>query len=129
MKKEKHKKFKVNQDAVLIGPDGKMLIMKQPKGWQLPGGHLEGDNTTAEGLMREFFEETGMKNVKIERILALGLSESKKTYRATFLCSTDIQEVKLSDEHTEYKWVDMKEALNYDFQHKSTYKILESLIN
>lgn len=128
MKESKHKKFKVNQDAVLIGPSGKILILKQPKDWQLPGGRLENDPTIEVGLMREFFEETGIKDIEIERILAIGLSESKKTYRATFLCHADTEIVELSHEHTDYKWVEVKEALNYNFQHKGIYEILKSLI-
>lgn len=128
-KKEIHKHFKVNQDAVLIGPSGHMLILKQPEGWQLPGGHMEDDDTTREGLMREFFEETGMKekDIEIKKILATDLSVSKKTYRVTFLCYTKTEDVRLSHEHIEYKWVDIKDAINYNFKHKGTVKIISDM--
>ena len=112
-----HKLFKVNQDAVIKNNNGEFLILKQNDVWKLPGGRLEDDETAKEGLLRGIKEETAIIDCKIDKIINIVLSGSKSTYLVTFLCSTEEIEVILSDEHTEYAWVDVKDLDRYNFQH------------
>lgn len=65
--------FQVRVTGVLI-EDGKMLLVQQrlseKRNWSLPGGRLERGETIAQGLMREFREETGL-DVTLDRLLYL----------------------------------------------------------
>ena len=65
-------------DCVIFGFDGKalqVLLIKRGgepyKGsWAFPGGFLNMDETTDEGVVRELEEETGVKNVFVEQLQA-----------------------------------------------------------
>ena len=52
---------------VLVGRDGKVLMVRQPPAWggrwELPGGGLEVGETLLEGAARECHEETGYRFV------------------------------------------------------------------
>lgn len=45
-----------------MGKGGRVLFVHHPqRGWEIPGGHLEGDESPEDALLRELFEETGLK--------------------------------------------------------------------
>ena len=108
--------------------DGKVLILKQDESWKLPGGRLEDNETPQEGLSREIYEETGIKQYNIEKILNPVLSESKNTYRVTFLCNTTEDSIILSDEHTEYAWVKLVDLDNYNIAFEETKRTIQNSI-
>ncbi len=63
--------FQIRLTGVLI-EDGKILLVKQKvsleRSWSLPGGRLEQGETIEQGIVRELYEETGLK-VKVEKLL------------------------------------------------------------
>lgn len=73
----------------------------------LPGGRWEIDDQPESGLQREILEETGLK-VKIScpcHVARWG-SEKPPKYGVFFLCKlVGKQEVKISPEHAEYRWI------------------------
>jgi 8-oxo-dGTP pyrophosphatase MutT (NUDIX family) len=66
--------------AVLVDRAGRVLVERvqvhtdpgQGSWWELPGGGLEGDETTAEAARREIAEETGYVDVEVGPPLATG---------------------------------------------------------
>ena len=103
----------------------KILIMKRKDAdvfsgyWDVPGGKLESEDTLFEAIEREIKEESGLELKKI----LLMMSTSKFTgsmgdhpiiFRNIYLCLAE-GEVKLSNEHSEYLWVESEDLKNYKF--------------
>jgi 8-oxo-dGTP diphosphatase len=89
---------------------GKFLVMHKTGVkedlWELPGGRMEFGETAEETLLRELIEETGLIVTPI-RVLDTWNFVGVE-YQITgiiYLCKLDNDEVKLSDEHDKYEWV------------------------
>jgi len=113
--------------AVLYKEDKVLLLkrsdyMKKHAGeWDLPGGHLiEGEDIT-DGLIREVWEETGLR---IRNPVRLHSNGNDTYYKASMPDS----EVELSDEHTEHKMYTLDEIESLDFPSKYR-KAVEETIN
>ena len=110
--------FYVPQKA-LIEKDGKFLIIKRssddrvfPGHWDLPGGKLEHDESPEKGLKREVKEETNLEINVFDPVFSYLETEFAQAYLTVFECEITSGEIKLSDEHSEYKWATQKEILN-----------------
>jgi len=109
--------FIIPQKAV-ITKGGKILMVRRapdspihPNLWDLPGGILENKEKPEEGLKREVKEETNLK-VKVVKPL-FSCSESSNGNEVFFLlyeCRILSGKIKLSNEHTEWKWSGKREA-------------------
>ena len=93
----------------------KFLLLKRsdnakiyPGIWQMITGTIESHEHTKDTVIRELAEETGLKPAKIfsiPRINTFYLAISDKICMSpVFLTIVDSDIVKISDEHTEYKW-------------------------
>ncbi len=104
--------------AVVYNAD-QFLILKYGLGhWGLVKGHKEQGETDGETILRELKEETGITNAKIIK----GFNERFnyqykfkgnsffKTVRC-FLIKTNMKEIKLSYEHTDYIWLPYDKAI------------------
>ena len=116
---QEHEKFSVSQKAILIR-DGKCLIAevdKKPGVWDLPGGRINiGENKEC-GLRREIKEELGIDNFEIISTIhydAWHTSLGWPICGIANLISSD-EEIILSDEHTDSKWISEEEIDNYNF--------------
>ena len=79
--------------AAVIDEDGNILLMRRSDNglWNMPGGMLEVGETPAEGVVRETYEETG---VRCKPIALSGIYDSRiwdvgrtqHIYKFTFLC-------------------------------------------
>ncbi len=90
--------------AVIIDNKGRVLFlrrsdyMKKFAGeWDLPGGHLKDNESLFEGLEREVEEETGL-SVSEPKLISI---DNNLHF---FYCNYDSQPVKISHEHTEYRF-------------------------
>lgn len=107
-----------------IFKDGKFLIVKRAENdtffagfWEIPGGKVEYGEEPDTGALRELEEEVGLKVKLISPISVINYGELVRDIQyiqINYLCElADHQEVKLSGEHSDYKWVTFSELENY----------------
>lgn len=144
-------KFYVGTKALILNDENKILILKAnpkelkgncPAHWDLPGGRIKIRETPEESLRKEVKEELGIegKEIKIVRLFDASISnlkipvgdESFGLVLFTYFCKFKRKNVKfnLSFEHTEYKWVSIKEArklLSFKF-HRNFIENLDNLL-
>ena len=93
-----------------------LLLQRKNGSWDLPKGHVERGETLEETAMREIFEETGLRP-KI--VSGFSISTSYKFKREGklidkkvifFLAESSTAKVKVSEEHSGYKWVSPDKA-------------------
>ena len=108
--------------VILTDPDGKILIIKRstesktnPGRWELPGGKVGQNESIDQALLREVYEETGLK---ITPDHVVGVSEQNlHIIRAVhIIMSSRIVEgeLTLSPEHEGYAWVFLENLSNYE---------------
>ena len=114
--------FYVGQKA-FIEKDGRVLVLMDPNlGLDFPGGKIqEGETDFTESLKREVREETKLEIEKGDAFFtwfnvfgAKHRNAGKKVYLVGFKCKYVSGEVTLSDEHSEYKWVDQSDYKKLD---------------
>lgn len=114
--------FKVAFKAI-IRKDNKILVIKRSakeevfeKLWDIPGGRMNFGEMPKDALIREIHEETGLE-VNILNpftVWSFMASEDLQVIGITMLADYVSGEVKLSEEHTEYKWIAPKEFEKLD---------------
>ena len=105
--------------AVIYDEDKKVLILKRagnmkkhPNEWDLPGGHaIEGEDLE-DAVTREVWEETGLMIKEPSKLY----SQGRNTYYKASLPSKN--DVRLSDEHTNYKMISIEQAKDYELPEK-----------
>ncbi len=82
--------------------------------WELPGGRMEFGETAEETLKREIMEETGLIVRPIKLLDTWNLiKEDYQIAGIIYLCTLEDGQVRLSDEHDEFKWIKAdKESLD-----------------
>ncbi|OGZ19023.1 MAG: hypothetical protein A2175_01705 [Candidatus Nealsonbacteria bacterium RBG_13_42_11] len=98
--------------------------------WDFPKGHIEKGEKELDTVKREVEEETGLKDIDfIERFketikyfFRWGGKNILK-FVTFYLAETDKKEVRISEEHTEFKWLPYEEAIER-LSHKNAKEIL-----
>jgi len=81
--------------------------------WDLPGGKLEKDETLEQCIKRETQEETSFIVEPIEKIGDHTCNENNRSLHFNFFSVNVLSsDLKLSDDHTDYKWVYKEELGN-----------------
>jgi len=98
--------------------------------WDYPKGHVEKDETEEQTFRRELEEETGITEIKLisgykEKIEYSFTHKGKFIQKEVifYLAETEDEKVKLSDEHTGFKWLKYEDALD-----KVTFKNAKHLL-
>lgn len=105
------------------------------KYWDFPKGHIEPNEKESDTLFREIKEETGLTNIN----LILGFKENLAYFFKKdnlminkevvyYLLKTDENEIKISFEHSNFKWSEYKEAIKL-VSYKSSKDILRKAEN
>lgn len=118
-------RFMVAVGAIIeLESTGTILIVQRasdqdwrPNEWEIDYGRIDQFEDPEDGLRREIFEEVGIKDLKIEKIIRIWhiYRGSKKAENdlvgITYFCRTQEKNVHLSNEHLAYQWVTPEKAL------------------
>ena len=112
--------------TAIVKNKNKFLILKRsssmeihPNKWSFPGGKLEKGEDIYDCLSRELKEETGLEiQPELQYISDYTYERPNKdwTLGFCFLVTSESNQVKLSSEFTDYKWITKSEFKNYDFR-------------
>ncbi|HEY9399139.1 MAG TPA: NUDIX domain-containing protein [Nitrososphaeraceae archaeon] len=101
--------------------DFSVLLLHYRSGhWDFPKGNIETNETEMQAATRELREETGIAKFRLIpnfRYLLSYKYNRKSTVISKqvtlFLASTKVKKVKISHEHTGYKWTDVSTSTNH----------------
>ncbi len=121
----KERKFQVGVKALIRNNKGEILLLKANEKnfqfagkayWDLPGGRIK-ELGIQDTLKEEIKEETGVRSFKIPGIFDAIISNIKNFtdedvswMLLVYNCKIGKGKIRLSDEHSEYKWTTIKEA-------------------
>lgn len=117
-----NKPISLSVKAIVRDDQSRWLLLKRSKSsksnagrWDLPGGKMDACERVDQAIIREICEETGL-DVAIIRVVGASESESPERRIAylIFECAIESGEVRLSDEHEEYAWVECKDLPSMD---------------
>ncbi len=126
------------QKAIVQHPsENKFLIIKRsatefirPNTWDIPGGSVHYGELHKDALIREVKEESGLSIKSIKDINVVTSYDSTKPVYCIIVgsvCTATSNNVTLSSEHGEYKWVTVQEFLdkipNYTFVENRPFNI------
>ena len=110
------REFRVGVRSLIIY-NRKLLLLKRSKSdkeyWEFPGGHLDFGEDLHTVLRREIKEETGLDDIRIEKLLYAITFVGSETqhFGLMYLSYANSDKVILSDEHTDFIWA-TKEEIN-----------------
>jgi 8-oxo-dGTP diphosphatase len=108
----------VSQKAVIFNKTGKFLVLlrgstapSNPLKWDLPGGDVDFGEDPQESILREIEEEAGLKvnDLEILDVEAHINSRGEHWFTVAYRAVAVNDDVKISWEHNEYRWVDSRE--------------------
>jgi len=115
--------LQVGVKIILENKEGKFLMLlrsaiKYPEAgakWEIGGGRINPGTPLLENLKREIKEETGLEIIGEPKLITAQdiLRPHKHIVRLTYSGFAD-GIVKLSDEHTEYKWLSWEELVKLE---------------
>ena len=106
--------------AVVINEKNELLVIKEKistVGFKLPGGHIDNGEMISDALVREVYEETGVK-VQFESVVSLGHFYPHQFHKSNLyvLCLAKALTLEINifdtDEIIDAKWIDVNEYLS-----------------
>ncbi|MBU1082986.1 NUDIX domain-containing protein [Patescibacteria group bacterium] len=103
--------YRLSSHAVITDKDGRVLLLYatyKNGSWGLPGGGVDPGETVEQTLHRECLEELGSK-IKILYLSGIYYHKKYNSHVFVFRCELKSNKIKLSEEHSDYKYVDVLE--------------------
>jgi 8-oxo-dGTP diphosphatase len=116
--------IKIRLVKALVRHNDKYLLLKKSRDkyfpehvgkWECSGGLVENEETSRQAILREVKRETGLE-IKVVKKLPT-LRQTDKDYDSkcdVYLIEAKSDNVKICDEHTDYKWLNAEEVRNVD---------------
>jgi bis(5'-nucleosidyl)-tetraphosphatase len=102
------------------GQSSEFLLLRNRRGfWGFPQGHKEKGESEIQTLIREVREETGIRELDIHSYIGKinysyfrgdGMKSEKEV--TFYFATTPTREVKISEEHADFRWVTLADAIN-----------------
>ena len=113
--------MKLIQKVVIKNDDKFLILLKSPNSrnfpnvWEFPGGKSENGEDLIESLKREVLEETGLRIEVGDLIKTINFKfkEEDRVYKI-FSGKVISGEIKLSKEHTEFRWANREELMKLE---------------
>ncbi len=102
-------KFRASVAAMIFDEQGRILLFKHTYRkfeWGIPAGGLEYNEQPDRAIVREFFEETGMR-IEVEKLLLAESSKEDHNISLIFLCKIVSGTFAESSEISEMKYFDV----------------------
>jgi 8-oxo-dGTP diphosphatase len=116
--------IKIRLTKALIRYNDKYLLLQKSRDkyfpenvgkWECSGGLVEKGETSRQAILREAKRETGLEFKVVKKLPTL--RQTDKAYDSkcdVYLIEAKSGNVKICDEHTDYKWVKAEEVRNVD---------------
>lgn len=106
--------------VVMNGKTNRFVMIKNKRGWDIPGGHLEAGETPEEAFKRELYEESGCELAsRPVPIAVLQSSENSETGMVVYFGECRVGEFKANSEIAGRAFVSRNKLINDYFGDKT----------
>ena len=110
--------FKTTTKGMVV-KDGQIFMVKDQRGnWEFPGGRIDDGELPEDTLYREFAEEIGVTDLTVGKLIYEFEFESERDGQnfhfkvLCYECEADLENIKISDEHQEFRWIALQDVDN-----------------
>jgi ADP-ribose pyrophosphatase YjhB (NUDIX family) len=123
-------RFQVAVGALIFDAQGRVLLFKHTYrkfAWGIPVGGLEFGEQPEEGVIREFFEESGI-TIQVERLLFADSSRFFRHVTLMYLCRIVSGEFRESDEVSEMNYFEVNSLPPMIFDEKDLIRTVHKIL-
>ena len=81
-----------------VGQSERFIIIKNKRGWDIPGGHIEAGESPREAFMREVTEETGCKVTTLHEVAKISSDTRPTTAMSVFVAVAELADFIATEE-------------------------------
>jgi 8-oxo-dGTP diphosphatase len=118
-------KQQIGVKAIITNNNNEILLVKRSDKyneiknyWDIPGGRIDFGEEPLDGLKRELLEEINLELDQVKKIIDASTvykDDNKHIIRITYLCTVKNTNIQISDEHTEFLWINSKD-IDFDLK-------------